>query len=322
MEKLEKYLHDTLGADVAIQPFPVKKLGGLPLYLRNLYHFQEIRLFERNLILLSQNETEYLSADQYHKQIRQIEQALDRPVVLVLEAIEAYNRKRLIEKQIAFIIPDKQMFLPHLLIDLREFGFAAKKRGEKIQPAAQCLLLYHLLKENVVAMNFKMIARKLSYSQMTITRAVDDLVERKICSIKGRKDKQIIFDADKKTVWEKALPFLQNPIQKKFYIDENLDSEFIFKAGYLALSYYTNISGDSVDCFAISKTDYAHLKKQKRISISNKKEGRYCIEIWKYAPGILSETGIVDPLSLYLTFMKNQDERIDMEIEKMVAELW
>jgi hypothetical protein len=322
MSRLQKYIHEILGIDIKIQSFPGKKLAALPVYIRDIYTIKAMRLYERKIILLIQNEDEFRTADQYRKHIRQIGQTFDLPVVLVLDPIEAYNRKRLIEKQIAFIIPGKQIFLPQLMIDLKEFGYTAKSRKEKIQPAAQCLLLYHLLKENVEEMNLKLISKKLNYTQMTITRAVNDLAERAICRIEGRKDKKIIFDTDKRMIWEKALPFLQNPVKRKFYIEDNLENSLLYKAGISALAFYTNIAGDAVDCYAIAKNDFMYLNKHRQIHITNNIEGRYCIEIWKYAPAILAENRIVDSLSLYLTLKDENDERVETEIEKMVSILW
>jgi len=322
MNTLQKYLFDTLGIDIHIDPFLKNMLNSLPLFLRGMYRFQKTQLFNREIILLQQNGDEYLTADQYLKHIRQIEKNFNVPVVLVLEPMEAYNRKRLIEKQVAFIIPGKQMFIPQLLIDLKEFRNAKKKKKDTLQPASQCLLFYHLLKENVEPLNFKMIAERTNYTPMTITRAATDLAEREICRIEGRKDKRIIFDADKRAIWEKAQPFLQNPVKNKIYIDDQFDETLMYRAGYSALTFYTNITGETNECFAIAKNDYLYLKKNKRIVTPNKLEGRFCIEIWKYAPGILAENKIVDPLSLYLALKEDGDERVEKELEKMIERLW
>lgn len=322
MNRLKKYLNDTLGIDVTVKGLPEGKLNALSLYLRSLYNFKTMGLFDRDIILLLQKEYEYRTTEQYRKHILTIEQTFEKFVVLILEPIEAYNRKRLIEKQIAFIIPGKQMFIPQLMIDFREFRYGVQKKREKIQPAAQCLLIFHLLMENVEDINLKMIAEKLDYTPMTITRAVTELAEKAICRIEGKKEKKIVFTGDRRKIWETALPYLQNPVQRKIYIDDQINENLIYGSGYTALSFYTNMAGEPEDCYAISNTDYLNLKKQMRIDVVNKIEGRVCLEIWKYRPGILAEKGMVDPLSLYLSFKETNDERVEMEIEKMVTRLW
>jgi len=322
MNRLEKYLYDALGIVVAIKRLPDGRLKNLPLYIRSMYNFKTTQLFYRNILLLEPKEKEYLTAEQYRKHIQIVVNVFDEPAVLVLGLIEAYNRKRLIEKKIAFIIPGKQMFLPQLLIDLKEFRYTSQKKKEKIQPATQCLLIFHLLKENVEEFNFKMIAAKLNYTPMTITRVVNELVENKLCRIEGRKEKKIVFEMERKAIWEMALPYLQNPVKKKIYLDEKIDTNLVYKTGYSALSFYTNMDSDAIECYAISNTNYLNLKNHKRINITNNTEGHICLEIWKYAPVILAENGIVDPLSLYLTLRDIADERVEMELDRMVARLW
>jgi len=322
MTGLEKYVNDTLGIAITVKGLPEEKLRALPLFLKNVYNIKATRLFDRDIVLLVPKENETRTADQYRKHIQNMENTFNLPVVLILDSIEAYNRKRLIEKQIAFIVPGKHMFIPQLMIDLREFRLATLKKHEKIRPAAQCLLIYHLLKENIERLNLKKIAEKLNYTPMTITRAVNEFADKGICRIEGTKEKKIVIGGDKKTVWETALPYLQDPVKRTIYSDEKISGKRIFVSGDKALSYYTNMAGEPMQCFAISNSDFLDLKKSYKLTHKNKNEESVCLEIWKYDPGILAENDVVDPLSLFLSFKDTKDERIEMEIEKMVARLW
>ena len=322
MNKLNKYIMQLFGVELREKPLSPSRLKALPFYLREMYRIKSGFLLNREILLLEQKTSENQTTDQYRKQITLLENTFNLPAVLVLQKLEAYNRKRLIEKQIAFIIPGKQLFVPQLLMDLRENRNITSNKKETIQPAAQCILLYHLLKENIEKMNFKMLAEKTTYTQMTITRAAKDLEEKQLCRIEGTSERRITFFERGKTLWEKALPFLQNPLKRKIYINDNIAETLIFRAGFSALSNLANIADEQRECFAISKTDYMYLKKHNRINITNKTEGRICVEIWKYPPGLIANQQIVDPLSLYLTFKDIQDERVEMEIEKLVDRLW
>ena len=42
------------------------------------------------------------------------------------------------------------------------------------------------------------------------------------------------------------------------------------------------------------------------------------IEIWRYLPGLLSETNVVDPLSLYLSMKDIEDERIESSLLELL----
>jgi DNA-binding MarR family transcriptional regulator len=274
------------------------------------------KLFKHEVIFLEKKDNENLTPDQYLKQIALVENTYNLPAVLILNQLEAYKRKRLIEKQIAFIVPDKQMFIPQLFIDFKEFRNTVKKRGSKLLPAAQCLLFYHLLKEDLNEINFKTIAGKLNYTPMSITRAVKDLKEKQLCKTSGRKEKAIVFEQKKQGLWQKALPYLQNPIKKKIFTD-NFHQVYI-KSGINALTFYTNIADEENNCFAISGDDFNKLRKKGKINLLQEGEGKICLEVWKYRPALLAQNIIVDPLSLYMIFKENDDERIQMGIEPLV----
>lgn len=320
--KLRQYIFELLGVDLRLQPLKAVDRKKLPLYLMEIYNLKRGSLFGREVMFLEQKTQGHFTAGQYHKQITHIENTFNMPAVLVLEQLEAYNRKRLIKRKIAFIIPGLQMYIPQLLVDLREFRTATQKKKEKLQPAAQCLLLYHLEKEGVENMNFKEIAHKVNYTQMTVTRGVRELAAKQLCRIEGTNGKRLVFDEDREIIWNRALPYLQNPVKEKIYTDDFIDEQLLFKSGMNALSRLTELTDGPQECFAIAQRDYNDLLKHKRITAINRYEGRVCLEIWRYAPAILAENRIVDTLSLYLIFKDIRDERVEKEIEKMVSRVW
>lgn len=322
MKKLVKYIKNTLGTEIKIKPVSDVNQKSLPFYIREMYKLKKTHLYNREVIILEQKEEANLTPHQYLKQITLIQQTFGLPTILVLEQLEAYNRKRLLEKQVAFIIPGKQMFIPQLLIDLKEFQLLIKKKNERLQPAAQCLLLYHLLKGNISDINFKMIAQKLNYAQITITRAVSNLRDFDLCNIEGTKEKKINFQDDKRRIWETALPYLQTPVKRKVYTNEIIKKDLVCESGITALTHYTNIADNNKVCYAISGSNYNLLIKNKKINLTNKFDEDLCLEIWKYSPNILSNNKVVDPFSLYLIFKNNDDERIQIEIEKMMEKQW
>ncbi|HRV24411.1 MAG TPA: hypothetical protein P5046_04250, partial [Sphaerochaeta sp.] len=56
------------------------------------------------------------------------------------------------------------------------------------------------------------------------------------------------------------------------------------------------------------------------------------VEVWKYDPGILSNSRIVDPLSLYMSYVDERrrqptlfdisDERVEESLEQVLNNLW
>jgi hypothetical protein len=46
--------------------------------------------------------------------------------------------------------------------------------------------------------------------------------------------------------------------------------------------------------------------------------GSVCIEIWKYEAALLSRDDVVDPLSLYLCFRNEEDERVQRVLPELL----
>lgn len=55
--------------------------------------------------------------------------------------------------------------------------------------------------------------------------------------------------------------------------------------------------------------------------VTDKQFGENEIQVWKYNPKMLSTEGVVDKLSLYLSLKDNEDERIQIELERLINEM-
>ena len=130
MQQIKRYIQETLGTDLNPEPIPQKGLSNLPLYIREAFKLYYATLHNHDLILAEPKHHEPLSILQTTKQLHQLQTAFNKNVVLIAEDITAINRKRFIENGINFIVPGKQMYLPDLLIDLREI-FNSKKNKHR-----------------------------------------------------------------------------------------------------------------------------------------------------------------------------------------------
>ena len=66
-------------------------------------------------------------------------------MVVILDSLSYYERERLINQGVYFVISDKYAFLPSLIVNVQ-----AKKKVKnpaRLTPAAQYVLLYYLLSE-------------------------------------------------------------------------------------------------------------------------------------------------------------------------------
>jgi len=102
MEYVKKYLQEILGINVQIRQVTPKRAGELPLFIRQIYDFYSMTLFGRKILLLKKHSDATISVAQMQKHTQLAEETFDLPAVLVLPFLESYNRKRLIQKRVAF----------------------------------------------------------------------------------------------------------------------------------------------------------------------------------------------------------------------------
>ena len=318
MDDLKKYLKNALGIETEINPLKAEKLKTLPVYITSEYSIQRIELYRKDLLLVFIKGN--FTTERLRKHLDTIRAAFNTNTVAVISQLEAYKRLRLIEKKIPFIIPGKQMYLPNLLIDLKEFGTKPKEQPQAMQPATQLLLLYHLQIEPLEDINLKGIAEKLLYDAMTITRAAYYLHNMGLCTLQGTKEKLLHFESANEELWEKVEPMMNNPVRKTLHYNGWVNDDNLYKSNINALAKYSDLNDDVIEYYAV-KPGYTRLMGGVNLKNTGPLEGNICIEEWKYNPYLLTKTEFVDPLSLYLCFRNKPDERIEMALEQIIRNI-
>jgi hypothetical protein len=320
MDEVVNYINEVLGIRVTYKKVALEKIKNLPFFLAKGYDFGEIRLYNQKIVLLIVKDD--FTTEVLRTHLTKIQSVLGAVVVAVIPQVDAYKRFRLIEKKVPFIMPGKQMYMPDLLISLKEYGNKVEedKQPEFMQPAAQLLLLYHLQIEPLEGLNLGMIANKLHYNPMTITRAAFYFHNTGLCKIEGTKEKFLKFIKAKRELWNIAEPKMTNPVNKtQFYTGYTLDKN-LKKTNINALAHYTDLNDEQVEFFAM-RPGYGKLIGGANLKPIDPLEGNICIEEWKYDPELLTKTEFVDPLSLYLCFRENKNERIEMALEKLIEQI-
>ena len=317
MNNLNKYLNDTLGIEMNIIPLEKQLFRRLPLYITAAYVVQETVIFGQRICLLTAANNESLQTpDRLSKQMQFIEQKTELKVVFVFDKVVSYNIKRMIRKGINFIILDKQLFIPALMMYLRKASDTIPQKAVLLSPLAQFLMLYHLQKEILTGFTTQQLTDKFAQPYRTVSRAVKNLEELGLCALVGGKEKQIQFTEKGKELWLKAQSFFQDPVERVVFTDELLKNNQAFVSNINALSYYSMMNDETKRYYAINK----NITKTLPIE-TNKYAGDNTIEIWRYHPDLLSDNGFVDKLSLFLLLKNNPDERIQSELEQMINEI-
>jgi len=317
----ERYLKETL--DIYVLPKKWEEAEKLPFFLRNLYAFFEVPMLGTHcLAMVAKDKTENTPAT-IRKHIIQVQKKWKHEIIYIQQKVTAYNRKRLIEQKVPFVIPGNQMYLPFLGIDLREHFKKIRNMDSPWSPSTQVVVLYTLQREGGPRFTPKKLANRLGYTAMTMTRALNELEGAGLgqISMEGR-ERVLRFDRNKKELWRNALERLRSPVKKRLWVKHSLNKPLGMKAGLSALAYYSALAEPANPVFALEGKKWKGIKTGKNIRILEIVEPGACeLEIWSYPPELFSKEGVVDRLSLYLSMQANDDERVESALEEMMDQV-
>lgn len=309
------YIGSVLDENVVVNPVCKSIQDKLPISVVSNFELYNGRLLGKDVLFAFIEDGNIITPVQTKKQLDIIQRKTGMVVILVSGNLYSYNISRLIAQKVNFVIPNKQMFIPSLLLDLKAINtIDVEVKRDAITPFTQYLLLYHLEIENISGKSSYELADKLAVSYASVNRALRWLASKGLIKMEGAKTKTVQIELGNRELWDKALPMLLSPIDQVYYTDASLGGQMI--SGINALASYTMLNEENKQCFAMMKKDFKALD-----VVADKQFGQNEIQIWKYNPQILSSTGVVDKLSLYLSLKGNEDERIQIELERLIDEM-
>jgi len=316
------YLEDAFGGHAMLWRWEGARR--LPLFLRDRYSFYEGRLFGDPLLFMVARRSEEETPKTISKHLEQTEAIFENPVVYVRDSITSYNRKRLIDHRIPFIVPRKHMYLLPLGIDFSEIYRPLEPEIEAFAPSTQAVLIYMLLQlDEMAATSASQLGPQLQYAPITLSRAFDELENAELAESRTvDRARQVCLTAPKRVIWDKALPMLRSPVQRLFHVRGEIQELHGLTAGVSALAQRSMLAEPNIPVIAADRDDWRSAQRSGVIErVPMRDIGVVDVEIWKYPPRILSEDETVDPLSLYLTLRGESDERVEMALEQMLETL-
>ena len=317
----ERYLSGMSDTPVQLTPISSEKLS---LYLRERFELFSAKLFGRDWFLAVEREDwDAGTPSEYREQAKKLTNTLGKQVILVLSALTSTVRNRLVQMNVPFVTPNSQVFLPVSMINLREtFPRQDVLSGRKLSPTAQVMVLHQILRGELEHLSSKLIAAKLGYSEMGISKARSELEANQLCEIirKG-KEMRLRFTLPARELWEAANTLLRSPVAQRHSVKWSQPDQVTKLAGISGLSQRSSLTDDNITTYAIRKRDFQHLLEQGKLhGCSDQHEADAWIEAWSYDPDLLSDHNIVDTLSLYLSLRDNQDERVQAELFTMMED--
>ena len=321
MEKLIGYLQRMFGPQMDLRQYS----GGdaLPMYLTAAYQFYTLGLDSEEYVLVKPRDTGTWRLDLLKKQMAQIRKFTKRQPVLVLENLRLTQRNSLIQGRIPFIVPEKQLYIPHCLMALTEAECSYETYGDTFAVATQVVFIYLLLNK-IRNTNAHQLCAHLPYSVASVNRALKELCYRKLLQTVGSNTRKQYMISSGREFWERGKQYLFDPVKSRRYAPLEFECASFLVSGESALSSLSFLSGTDTPCCAVSPQDV------KKIDIAlffNEYDlfGQpyRILELFRYDPKILAHRTRVDVISLYAQFRDSKDERVQIEIESLVREiLW
>ena len=317
MKTLASYIKKTLGFKVEIRNWEDKEK--LPLLLKEQYSFYVIHLSNTDQLIFTENRENRNTPAVVSKHCKMLTQYWTGGIIYSKNTLSSTDRTRLIQAKIPFIIPEKQLYLPFLGIDLKEIFPQEKRKSGKLSPSAQLLLLGKLYEKNWIKKSPSRMSEDIGMSNMSIGRAFSELELHNIVSVRTfGKEKKLEFHLHGQTLWESSLSLLRSPVTSSETVAFQNNNDLII-AGESALSRYSMINEPSIPTYAV-------LNRAKNTMLQSNMLEEYfnkdmIIQKWSYDPRILSMNGIADPLSVYLEFKESDDERIEEALEDLIKDM-
>lgn len=312
--KIKEYINNSFGWNVKFENFDSYK-GRLPYILWEAAEYSLLKCDDFTGVAIEPK------AEDDFRMIRNIVHNIERitgqKAVLILESLDSYQRRSLIESRINFIIPDKQIYLPSIGAMMNERGMGVKPVfTDTLSTVATAIILMHLSTGSLQDKSVTEVADIMGYSVKTLSLAVNELEQFGLITFRQRGRKKLLdFTMPSSALWEKIAALAENPVEKRLFTS-NLDlaKGIGVIASDSALSEISMLSAPNQPVYAV----YSRDPRLKELNL-NLHEGNAVIEIWKLDPVLTSKNGIVNVFPLALSYKDDDDPRVRKELEKLIA---
>lgn len=314
------HLHEVLGIEVPGAK-PWVHANELPYFLQDAFQFSELELLGQPVVLAMRRVEAKQSLSEVRIWLDKVKAVAGQPAVYVTDALASYERRRLIEQKVPFIVPGNQLYLPDLGLDLREYFRHRTLATEALSPSAQAMLFTALLRQPWQSdWRPAEVAAALGYTPMTQSRAVKELTANGLASAYtvGR-SRWLRMELPPDQLWERAKPLLRTPVKRVLWVAP--PGGFVHWhrriAGVSALARYSMLTEPKWPVYAMSAADWKAATDAGVRELPELDMGAQEWQLWSYSPALMPDATTVDPLSLSLSLEDNADDRIQLALDEL-----
>lgn len=316
-----RYLNSLLPGQV--EPLRPWRGPSVPFFLSDTFTLSELSVHNQRVVLAATKDS--IAPLSLRKMLERLRHIAGSRVLYVTSKMSSYERKRLLDERLEFLVPGSQFYAPTLGIDLRESFSLSAASSEVLQlgPSSQAALISILLKRSGRKAASD-ISTHLGNSAMTTSRAARELEAAGLIEVRKNKQRQILaLNGSREDVWERARPLMRTPVMKTVYVEfpQLIGREEVRLAGETALAEQTMLVPPKNAVVAIGKGDWKRVRDGFSL-VPEPDIKAITMQVWAYSPAINNSPDFVDPLSLILSLQHEPDERVQIALEELESDTW
>jgi hypothetical protein len=319
------YLKELFGKNV-VEEFEIN--NDVPLYLKKAYTLKQLVIFNVNFVAVIPNDK--INGNSLKKQLITLEKQYHMPCIIISNLITSNQKRWLVKNNVMFIIPNKDIYIPQIGVILNENKNLYKSSIKKVfAPITQFVFLYlfynFLEFKNLNSFTINQLVDELKQNKMNISRALNDLYSNKLIDKQYEgKALKFKFVLNREEFLEKGMQYLVTPVSKEYYIENEdfieMKHQFDFTLSDVStLSEISMLAPPKNKIYMIQKVQDKLIMEDKKMKESFYDEVK--IQVYKYDTKFLSNSNIIDPISLYLSLQKNNDERTRKELDNLLRRI-
>ncbi|HAZ14623.1 MAG: hypothetical protein A2X86_16685 [Bdellovibrionales bacterium GWA2_49_15] len=288
------------------------EIKNLPAFFRNIYNFDELRINENPYLLITVKD-KALGPREFKKHGKIFHEKIALPQIWYMSVLHFHKVQRLIQSGVDFIIEGKQVHLPSVNISIRSERQTIRTQRKKINGLGVNILIRQILQGDLSGKNKLELAMLFKVNQMTLGRALEALIANAICSEKKEGVSKFIHFKDRSELWSFLKNNVGSPIQDIIFpakFPKDLPS-----SGITALSHMSMLADDEIPTFAIEKKSFNKSPTSKNEVLEEFAKAR--LELWDREPTLVKD-GTINLLDTYLIHKDDEDERVQIELGKLL----
>lgn len=303
------YLQEALGLSIKTKAWHGS--ARLPLHLRAV----AIRAIDANgFSFLLANLPAGTGLPEVKRVYSQLSLRAEVPVAVSFPDADARQRRALVAQGVPFVCPGRQAFLPFMGMAYTErSSFRSYNRATKMSPNAQATAIWGAARESYRPDD---LCRALGISASRASEAITELVDRGLARRERRERRVIVLPVVVDLLLSEHIAELSSPVSKVIFARKAPQIDRLADAGETALAARSMLAASGVEQKAVLRSAWRELRDLEVADGELPDNETAMIQVWRYAP-VFADSSRIDDISLALSLAAIDDERIQLEVDRM-----